>query len=425
MKKIYLIFCFFILTCTSQYIFWAVEYDIIPLGSNQNRSLETNVLSVSDNGFVLGEISEDILGNKQLFVYHSDFGFKELRQIPGDAIGVINNNGVIAGTFPDKSFTNPWDTNNRAFVYDVKTDYFLDLGAFGWIPSKLEVLAISDSGLLLAFVGTKFGDEQYLLYDINTGKTDFEVPDMPIKMDKYGRIFGMSPYVGMSPYGGYYYISNLLDVPNSPILKSLPFIPTASNDNGVIAGTIWDRSEASVMLWYENGPVTSFNIISKPADALLFEIEEIWVCGINNSGQFAGTVTTFYQSKDEEEESRMEKIFFYDPAEGITEIGLEVDGYFSAKSLNNRGEIVGNYELQEEEKIVHGPFGDYIQTGECIEKAFIWDGENGLRDLDKLIPSESGWEALKTANSVNDDGIIVGEGVYNGKKCAFVLIPRK
>ncbi len=45
-----------------------------------------------------------------------------------------------------------------------------------------------------------------------------------------------------------------------------------------------------------------------------------------------------------------------------------------------------------------------------------------MRDLNKLIPSNSGWQ-LTSANGINVRGQITGEGTIDGQTHAFVLAP--
>src|ERR1022692_2010712 len=54
--------------------------------------------------------------------------------------------------------------------------------------------------------------------------------------------------------------------------------------------------------------------------------------------------------------------------------------------------------------------------------AFLWTPENGMQDLNTLIPSNSGW-VLSTANGINARGQIVGQGTINGEQHGFLLTP--
>jgi hypothetical protein len=78
------------------------------------------------------------------------------------------------------------------------------------------------------------------------------------------------------------------------------------------------------------------------------------------------------------------------------------------RSMNNNGGIVGSF----------GP-------GPEEQRAFIWDKTNGLRDLNTLIPANSGWK-LEVAISVNDQGEIVGWGDHGAEdNVGFLLRLRK
>jgi len=54
--------------------------------------------------------------------------------------------------------------------------------------------------------------------------------------------------------------------------------------------------------------------------------------------------------------------------------------------------------------------------------AFIWSEEDGMQDLSRLIPGDSGWQ-LTTANAINDKGQITGQGTINGEAHGFLLTP--
>jgi uncharacterized membrane protein len=78
------------------------------------------------------------------------------------------------------------------------------------------------------------------------------------------------------------------------------------------------------------------------------------------------------------------------------------------RAMNNNGVIVGSF----------GP-------GPEEQRAFVWDKTNGLRDLNSLIPANSGW-TLEVATSVNDQGEIVGRGDCGDEdNVGFFLRPRK
>ncbi|MDR4485354.1 MAG: DUF3466 family protein [Nitrospirales bacterium] len=79
-----------------------------------------------------------------------------------------------------------------------------------------------------------------------------------------------------------------------------------------------------------------------------------------------------------------------------------------ATDVNNVGQIVG----------FASTFQNFPTLGGA---AFLW--EHGvLTDLNKLIPTDTGWELL-AAQAINDKAHIVGFGRLNGNTRAFLLVP--
>lgn len=58
-------------------------------------------------------------------------------------------------------------------------------------------------------------------------------------------------------------------------------------------------------------------------------------------------------------------------------------------------------------------------------QALVWKPTPGgytVYHLNTLIPENSGWD-LETARAINRRGEIVGQGIYQGQRRAFLLIP--
>ena len=77
-----------------------------------------------------------------------------------------------------------------------------------------------------------------------------------------------------------------------------------------------------------------------------------------------------------------------------------------ANGINDAGQVVGFSKT----------------TGDADEHAFLWTPHIGMQDLNNLIHQNSGWD-LRGANSISNNGQIVGSGLHNGKLHAFLLIP--
>lgn len=61
------------------------------------------------------------------------------------------------------------------------------------------------------------------------------------------------------------------------------------------------------------------------------------------------------------------------------------------------------------------------QTAAGVKCATSWQNSRPT-DLNTLLPPHSGW-VLTEARAVNDHGQIAGQGIFNGKPCAFLLTP--
>jgi probable HAF family extracellular repeat protein len=89
----------------------------------------------------------------------------------------------------------------------------------------------------------------------------------------------------------------------------------------------------------------------------------------------------------------------------LTDIGVLPGGtYAEAVAVNMHGVAVGR-----------SLFAD------GSEHAFIWTGSQML-DLNELVSMPSGW-VLNRATGINEWGMIVGDGTYNGEQVGFALIP--
>lgn len=92
------------------------------------------------------------------------------------------------------------------------------------------------------------------------------------------------------------------------------------------------------------------------------------------------------------------------------DLGVLNENFASAVAfdINGSGQIVGTSQFQNLPVVYH---------------AFIY--ENGeMKDLDKLIGCNTGWR-LDEANAINDSGVIVGKGIFNGEIRSFMLTPQE
>jgi len=103
--------------------------------------------------------------------------------------------------------------------------------------------------------------------------------------------------------------------------------------------------------------------------------------------------------------------FSYDRSSGIaTDLGVLNENFASsiAYGVNNSGQIVGQSKFQNSPDVFH---------------AFIYENEV-MKDLDKLIGCDSGWRLVE-ARAINEDGVIVGKGIFEGEIRGFMLKPQE
>jgi hypothetical protein len=87
-------------------------------------------------------------------------------------------------------------------------------------------------------------------------------------------------------------------------------------------------------------------------------------------------------------------------------LGLSGKGHTGVQALNDCDVVIGGY----------GPVAERYH-------AFVWSQAQGFKDLDSLLPADSGWK-LRSATAINDRGEIVGSGKWHGAKRGFLLLPR-
>lgn len=97
----------------------------------------------------------------------------------------------------------------------------------------------------------------------------------------------------------------------------------------------------------------------------------------------------------------------WNAARKIRDLGTLPGGTYSvAFGINDSDEVVG-----------------YGNTSNNAPHAFLWTQAAGMRDLNSLIPANSGW-VLINANAINRLGQITGYGTFKGYNHGFLLSPK-
>jgi hypothetical protein len=97
---------------------------------------------------------------------------------------------------------------------------------------------------------------------------------------------------------------------------------------------------------------------------------------------------------------------YLDDTRHLERLVLSGKSYNSVQAMNDCDVVVGGY----------GPDSEHY-------RAFAWAQAQGFRDLNSLVPSNSGWK-LESAAAINDRGEIVGNGELRGDDRGFLLIPQ-
>ena len=144
----------------------------------------------------------------------------------------------------------------------------------------------------------------------------------------------------------------------------------------------WDTTFRAVF-WDENGAITDIGVF--------LDSDNSQANDVNNAGQVVGGGAGLGHA------------FLWDAATGATVLGtLPGMQNSSAEGINDLGQVVGS-------------------SG---NRAFLWDAENGMRDLNDLIDPALGW-VLGSAAAINNSGQIVGSGrAPDGRGRAFLLTPQ-
>lgn len=111
----------------------------------------------------------------------------------------------------------------------------------------------------------------------------------------------------------------------------------------------------------------------------------------------------------------------------IRDLGtLSGDTESVAKKINLFGLVIGNsgttYISWDPLYIADRFYGFFYQPLDAVGRPFVWSQRSGMRDLNTLIPPNSGW-VLNSASDINVWGQIVGSGTRNGLPHGYLLTP--
>ncbi len=395
----------FILSLVALPLSAGVEYEIIPLapegyvpGGNPWEGVESRVLDLSESGFVAGAVENyPRWPVTKGFLYHPETGFRAVLGPleNGDLVATkVNNQGLVAGWINKEEWTigDEWAScgyDTGVFIYDSASGQFFDLRLLEETKDHRfasEVLGITDDGKVL-LSGWKFEDqeERGFIFDTKTGKANFDLPINPVAMNARGDVIGHDWF--FSETCGMMNLGSLDPYGRAPVFAKV------LNEKGAVAGEGYDlQLDEKGFIWDLESGLKMIQTLGG---------DEIRVKAINNCSQVVGSSTT---------DDLVSHAFIYDESLGTVDLGTLGGKKSSAYAINDLTQVVGSADSSSKAK---------------GKRAFIWDPANGMRDLNDLIPSGSGWKKLKAAKKINNQGFIVGEGIYQGEEKGFLLIPKK
>jgi len=141
---------------------------------------------------------------------------------------------------------------------------------------------------------------------------------------------------------------------------------------------------------------------------------------INDSSQIVGWSET---------STGAQHAFVKYPSSVMTDLGTLGGITSAAFGINNAGQIVGQAALAN--GVTHAflyipnpylaPIGGGVYAPAFVAPDLVF-GSYGMRDLNTLLPANSGW-TLTSAQAINNKGQIVGYGIHNGTERAFLMTP--
>jgi probable HAF family extracellular repeat protein len=212
------------------------------------------------------------------------------------------------------------------------------------------------------------------------------------------------------------------------------------NAAGVVAGSSEAEIGQSAFTWTKAGGLVDYGNTDPP-----FRLAVAGFNGLNNNGVLVGTIYILLSPYHAAlaREGQRGVIDISPPGRNSVGMALAVNdagtivGYQNGDSGGPQAaifhgdrtfELLGTLgmeeswaqDINESGVIVGRAFG--IVEQQLVQTAFVYENAQ-MRDLLTLVPQDSGWEELFEAAAINDRGVIVGAGMYQGQIRAYVATP--
>jgi len=294
----------------------------------------------------------------------------------------------------------------------------IDLGTLG--GSYSFAYGINESGQVVGVSKTATQELHAFVWDKATGMIDLGTLGGNVSgayaIDNRGRIAGSARTIGDELHAFLWENGKMTDLgvlPGGSCTEAM-----AINDAGQIVGMA--RTSAGSYFWqraflWENGKITDLGVLDGASNSSAADI--------NIRGQVVGTSGN--------------RAFLWDSTEDMTQLA---DSPSQANAINASGSVLltssgeyyildstsGLFNMNLPENTITNSINNFGQVvGNFNDHAFLWDDSYGMIDLNVLATAGSGWKELTSAQSINNGGQIVGEGVTTDQdqSHAFVMNP--
>ncbi len=277
---------------------------------------------------------------------------------------------------------------SRAFLWDPVSGMH-DLGSLAGGASRAE--AINDLGQVVGWF-TLSGAPQGAAFIWQRGEGMTALPPLNgVASSRANGINNLGQVVGFSKGAAFSdYKATLWEGGVPTDLGTVGTEPARAydiNDNGQVVGKVTNYADGPSVLW-DNGSIVDIGALGPYGT---FAVD------INNQGQVTGSSPIVGPGNF----FLVNRAFLYEVGGTIQNLGTlecreNTVAFAIGAGINDHGDVVGSH-------------GCVVTFAHEKRVAAVWNAAEGWKDLNKLIPPNSGWELTQTT-AINNHGQIVGIG---------------